>query len=559
MSRLQLHEAFNPELVFLAQSSTNIGNRGTVSMHVPVRKFPIFQTNVPSTVSTNLSIQNTSVILPELTTPCRTTKKPLTPSQSPATAVDTSVTEQFSLTKCPDDQSLNPQSFERAEIEGLVLSSSLFDSSSLTDDSLSRVERPLESLPTVDGTTEVAVTIYNNISSFNISRNTCSFDVLAMPAGDLNEPSSESDTEMADGNSTTADSSIQKSTTSNINETKEEHYDQYGFILTNGELENASIGYSLAFLPKAKRRESRWNHYLSKNVNFKDKATLKVLIRKGIPKDLRVTVWSHCLGSDILQSKNQNVYERLAAAPLLDKAAADQIELDIPRTFPNNKAYKNHTGEDSLRRVLRAFAAYKPHIGYCQSLNFIAGTLLLVLPEELAFWSLCQIVDSETPDCGMRIAGYYTPGMNLLRTDIKTLTREIKERVPQVYKALEKNEVQIDFLCAEWFLCLFCTTLPIETLLRVWDVLLNEGIKIIFRVAIAVFRFFRNKLTKQESFEDMMTFFRANKNDLVNHNEIMKIALFSVKNFSSREIDRFRKICSEEVQEENERLKKASK
>ncbi|KAF8821211.1 TBC domain-containing protein [Cardiosporidium cionae] len=371
------------------------------------------------------------------------------------------------------------------------------------------------------------------------------------------------------------DSSIWKSTISNIRESEGEQYDQYGFILRNEELDNASIGYSRAYLPKALRRESRWNQYLAKNENFNDKDTLKGLIRKGVPVQLRSTVWTHCLGSDILQTKNPKV---LAATSVLDKATADQIELDIPRTFPNNKVvgldteledflnngddiirYKNHTGEDCLRRVLRAFAAYKPHIGYCQSLNFIAGTLLLVLPEELAFWSLCQIVDSEIPDHGMNIAGYYTPGMDLLRTDMKTLTREIKGRVPQVYKALEKNGVKIDFLCAEWFLCLFCTTLPIDTLLRVWDMLLNEGIKIIFRVAIAIFRYFQTKLAKQDCFENMMTFFRTNKSDLVNHNEIIKIALYSIKNFSSREIDRFRKLYSEEVKEENERFQKISK
>ena len=31
---------------------------------------------------------------------------------------------------------------------------------------------------------------------------------------------------------------------------------------------------------------------------------------------------------------------------------------------------------------------------------------------------------------------------------------------------------------ADWFLCLFCTSLPAETAARVWDALLHEGTKV---------------------------------------------------------------------------------
>ena len=31
---------------------------------------------------------------------------------------------------------------------------------------------------------------------------------------------------------------------------------------------------------------------------------------------------------------------------------------------------------------------------------------------------------------------------------------------------------------ADWFLCLFCTSLPSETAARVWDALLHEGTKV---------------------------------------------------------------------------------
>ncbi|RYY83888.1 hypothetical protein EON63_10300 [archaeon] len=54
-------------------------------------------------------------------------------------------------------------------------------------------------------------------------------------------------------------------------------------------------------------------------------------------------------------------------------------------------------GENSLRRVLQAFALHNPDIGYCQSLNFVAGMMLLFLSEDEAFWLLVTVVEKLLP------------------------------------------------------------------------------------------------------------------------------------------------------------------
>ncbi|XP_059816356.1 TBC1 domain family member 10A-like [Hypanus sabinus] len=40
----------------------------------------------------------------------------------------------------------------------------------------------------------------------------------------------------------------------------------------------------------------------------------------------------------------------------------------------------------------------------------------------------------------------------------------------------------------EWFMCLFTRTLPWATMLRVWDMFLSEGVKVIFRVALFILK-----------------------------------------------------------------------
>lgn len=52
---------------------------------------------------------------------------------------------------------------------------------------------------------------------------------------------------------------------------------------------------------------------------------------------------------------------------------------------------------------------------------------------------------------------------------------------------------------ADWFLCLFCTSLPSETAARVWDALLHEGTKVLFRVALALLKLHEGALLAQDN------------------------------------------------------------
>ena len=51
----------------------------------------------------------------------------------------------------------------------------------------------------------------------------------------------------------------------------------------------------------------------------------------------------------------------------------------------------------------------------------------------------------------------------------------------------------------EWFLCVYTRTLPWESILRVWDMFLCEGVKVIFKVALVLLKgcLGRSSLTKR--------------------------------------------------------------
>ncbi|ETW46230.1 hypothetical protein PFMALIP_05705, partial [Plasmodium falciparum MaliPS096_E11] len=131
-----------------------------------------------------------------------------------------------------------------------------------------------------------------------------------------------------------------------------------------------------------KKIERRWQLYFTFKRDIKKSYYLKSLIRKGIPDKLR------CLNSE------------------LESKVLSQIDLDIIRTFPHNKNYRlNSPGLVQLKNVLRAFAVYKPKINYCQSMNFIAAITLIFLKEELAFWSIVQLIDSDYSHEKINISG----------------------------------------------------------------------------------------------------------------------------------------------------------
>lgn len=54
-------------------------------------------------------------------------------------------------------------------------------------------------------------------------------------------------------------------------------------------------------------------------------------------------------------------------------------------------------------------------------------------------------------------------------------------QMPKLAGYMEDEGVLPTMYCSQWFLTLYAYTLPIDHLLRVWDVILLEGPKVLFR------------------------------------------------------------------------------
>lgn len=226
----------------------------------------------------------------------------------------------------------------------------------------------------------------------------------------------------------------------------------------------------------------------------------KRLVRKGIPAQWRGSAWFFYAGGHERLHKHTGVYERIVG----DTAGAankdtEVIERDLHRTFPDNRYFRSGATEaaaiGALRRVLTAFAHYQPHIGYCQLLNFLAGLLLLFMPEERAFWMLVILTERIIPKVHLAT-------LEGVHVDQGVLMLCIKEYIPLLWAVLGKNFdgeplsedrilarlPPVTLVTSSWFMSLFVGVLPVETTLRVWDILWYEGSKLIFRILLTICR-----------------------------------------------------------------------
>jgi hypothetical protein len=212
---------------------------------------------------------------------------------------------------------------------------------------------------------------------------------------------------------------------------------------------------------------------------------------------------AHCLGIDPGEARGQ-----VASDIEVERDIDLWIEADLGRTFPNSREFQDVGGSDSLRRMLRYLAVAHSgdgfQLGYCQSLNYLVAVFLMVLLNESA-----AVLAVQTLLVKLGIRSWYTDGMRQLRADTFVLEELLKERLPAVFNVFRIHKFELLFIVSKWFLALFSTTLESDTLRRVWDVVLCDGIEAVFRVALALLHRRSEEALRAESIEDLAILFQG--------------------------------------------------
>ncbi|KAM0923888.1 hypothetical protein ACQ4PT_005232 [Festuca glaucescens] len=265
---------------------------------------------------------------------------------------------------------------------------------------------------------------------------------------------------------------------------------------------------------------------MSQEETYSLKDQLECLVHGGLPMALRGELWQAFVGvearrvkgyydclvasegeledsrcSDPLASEGVNEKTEVFAEISSEKCKG-QIEKDLPRTFPGHPAL-DEDGRNALRRLLLAYARHNPTVGYCQAMNFFAGLLLLLMPEENAFWTLVGIIDDY-------FDGYFSEEMIESQVDQLVLEELVHEKFPKLANHLDYLGLEVAWVTGPWFLSIFTNVLPWESVLRVWDVLLFDGNRVmLFRTALALLEFYGPALVTTKDAGDAVTLLQS--------------------------------------------------
>lgn len=139
--------------------------------------------------------------------------------------------------------------------------------------------------------------------------------------------------------------------------------DMHGFKITGEEYIRKYKEWKPLHQKKEAERMQKWRDMFIKfpGDSYKNRQQFKKLVRDGIPDSSRGEVWMDISGAKKKKVSNPGDYAKMLTTSKKETSpdAANQIELDIPRTFPEHESFRG--SEETamtikLRNVLMAYA-----------------------------------------------------------------------------------------------------------------------------------------------------------------------------------------------------------
>ena len=260
--------------------------------------------------------------------------------------------------------------------------------------------------------------------------------------------------------------------------------DEFGFIKNQSSEETKDKEELL----KINARIEKWNDMIKNYEEYRTKKfdKLKSRTRKGVPDSLRSYIWQLFAEKDKYYIKD--IFKTLDSEKLKEDIEIVIIK-DLDRTYPDCQLFKEKygNGQRKLYKVLSNYSKYNKNTGYVQGMGFIAAVFLTYMDEESSFFMLDSLMKK------YKLEGFYLPGFPELKKTFYILLNLEKKFIPKIYELFKKEGMVPSMYASEWFICLFSRNLDFHTLVRIFDVFLFEGYKVIYRFSVAFLKLKENE------------------------------------------------------------------
>ncbi|OCT48111.1 GTPase activating protein [Cladophialophora carrionii] len=158
-----------------------------------------------------------------------------------------------------------------------------------------------------------------------------------------------------------------------------------------------------------------------------------------------------------------------------DSAALSKLEKAIKRDLGSRTSYSKYAVaaglQDPLFHVLRAYALFDDAVGYPQGMNFMVIPLLIAMPQEEAFCLLVRLMNK------YQVRDLFIQDMPGLHLHLYQFERLLEDLEPALYCHLKRRDVTPNLYATQWFLTMFAYRFPLQLVMRVYDLVLCEGLE----------------------------------------------------------------------------------
>ncbi|KAI2642054.1 RabGAP/TBC [Xylaria nigripes] len=167
-----------------------------------------------------------------------------------------------------------------------------------------------------------------------------------------------------------------------------------------------------------------------------------------------------------------------------DSAAMQKLERAIRRDLGARTSYSKYAAaaglQEGLFGICKAYALFDEAVGYAQGMNFLIMPLLFNMPEEEAFCLLIRLMHN------YKLRELFIHDMPGLHRHLYQFERILEDLEPALYCHLHRRGISPHLYATQWFLTLFAYRFPLQLVLRIYDLILSEGLSAILRFGIVL-------------------------------------------------------------------------